>query len=194
MSLYMRSTSGARSRKSTTGLVASGERRKRFLVVRIGQAAHVEHEIGVERHAVLEAERLEQERELRRVDRDEVLDPAAQRRRRTGRWCRTRSPASRIGASSARSWSIASVSVRSSLRERMAPARLGEALDQRVGLGVEVEEAHVPAERRARRRSPRRARASPGPVLTSSAIATRVLAACARGWPRCRRASTAAGC
>ena len=46
--------------------VLAGQRRERRLVVRIRQAAHVEHEVGVERHAVLEAERLEQQRELRR--------------------------------------------------------------------------------------------------------------------------------
>ena len=32
-------------------------------------------------------------------------------------------------------------------RERMAAARLGKALDERFGLRVEVEKAHVPAER-----------------------------------------------
>ena len=31
-------------------------------------------------------------------------------------------------------------------RERMAPARLGKALDERLGLRVEVEKAHVPVE------------------------------------------------
>jgi len=43
--------------------VATGERAERGLVVRIGQAPHVEDEIGVERRAVLEAERFEEERE-----------------------------------------------------------------------------------------------------------------------------------
>ena len=43
--------------------VAAGERAQLRVVVRIGQAAHVEHQVGVERNAVLEAERLEQQRQ-----------------------------------------------------------------------------------------------------------------------------------
>ena len=49
--------------------------------MRIGQEAHVEHEIGVEQNAQLEAELLEQKRQPRRVDAQEILDPAAQRRK-----------------------------------------------------------------------------------------------------------------
>ena len=47
-----------------------------WLIMRIGKAAHIEDEVGVERHAVLVAERLEKQCKLRRIDADEVLDPA----------------------------------------------------------------------------------------------------------------------
>ena len=57
---------GDRSRGTRPPARRARSAAQRRLVVRIGQAAHVEHEIGVERHAVLEAERLEQQRELRR--------------------------------------------------------------------------------------------------------------------------------
>src|ERR1700694_1583036 len=59
--------------------VFPGERRERGLVMRIRQAANVEDQIGVEPNAVLESERLKQQRELRRIDADEILDPRAQR-------------------------------------------------------------------------------------------------------------------
>ena len=41
--------------------ILSGQRTQLRVVVRVGQAAHVEHQVGVERNAVLEAERLEQQ-------------------------------------------------------------------------------------------------------------------------------------
>jgi hypothetical protein len=44
---------------------------------------------------------------------------------------------------------MASVSVRSSLENGWPPARFGEALDEGVRLGVEVQEAHGPAAARA---------------------------------------------
>ena len=75
------------------GGVACRSAAQRRLVVRIGQAAHVEHEVGVERHAVLEAERLEQQRELATDRRDEVLDPARAAPPPAARSCRTRSRA-----------------------------------------------------------------------------------------------------
>src|SRR5437879_692166 len=54
---------------------------ERWLVMRIGETANVEHEVGIERNAVLESERLKQQCQLRGVDADEVLDPRAQRGR-----------------------------------------------------------------------------------------------------------------
>jgi len=60
------------------GLVASGERAQRRIVMRVGQAAHVEYEIGVQRQPVLETEGLEQQGEPGAIQRDELLDPGAQ--------------------------------------------------------------------------------------------------------------------
>ena len=129
------------------GQIASRQRLQLGLVVGVGEAAHVEHQIRIERHAVLEAERFELQRERAWVDADEVLDPRAKRDRRKCRSCRTLKP---CGRASARSCALVvdRLGQRSLLaRERMAPARFGKALDERLGLGVEVEKAHVPAER-----------------------------------------------
>jgi catechol 2,3-dioxygenase-like lactoylglutathione lyase family enzyme len=57
--------SAARSRKSITGASAAGERAQRQVVIGIRQRAHVEHEVGIERHAVLEGERFEEQRQRR---------------------------------------------------------------------------------------------------------------------------------
>src|ERR1700682_174529 len=62
--------------------VPAGLWRQQRLVMRIGQAADVEHEIGIERNAVFVAEGLEQHGQARRIDADEILDPGTQRRRR----------------------------------------------------------------------------------------------------------------
>src|SRR5512135_3383619 len=55
--------------------IASGKRTQPLLVMRIGQAAHVEHQIGIERNAVLETEGFEQHRQpLAGAKSDKVLD------------------------------------------------------------------------------------------------------------------------
>src|SRR3989338_5778388 len=59
--------------------VVPGKRAQRRIVVRIGQAAHIEYQISVQRDAMLEAERLEQQRQARPVQLDELLDPGTQR-------------------------------------------------------------------------------------------------------------------
>ena len=59
--------------------IAPGERLQQRIVVRIGQAAHIEYQIGVQRNAVLVSERLEQQCQTRAVHFDELLDPVAQR-------------------------------------------------------------------------------------------------------------------
>ena len=132
--------------------------------MRVRQAAHVEHQVGVERHAVLEAERLEQQREPAGGTWHEVADPARAARRGCSslvsmRWRR----GSRCSASSSRSRSIASGSVRrpspSGWRRRVSEKRWM----QRVVLRVEEEDAHVDAgacaatrDAAAARRAPRR--------------------------------------
>ena len=59
--------------------IAPGERSQHRVVVRVGQAAHIEHQVGIQRDAVLVAERLEQQRQARAIQFDELLDPGAQR-------------------------------------------------------------------------------------------------------------------
>src|SRR5258705_11891163 len=60
-------------------MIFAGERSQLRIVEWIGQAAHIEYEIGVERYPMLVAERLEQERHPRLVEFDDALDPCAQR-------------------------------------------------------------------------------------------------------------------
>src|SRR6185312_6289929 len=50
---------------------------KRF-IMRIGKAANIEYHVGIERNTVLEAERLEQERQACMIETDEISDPCAQ--------------------------------------------------------------------------------------------------------------------
>ena len=67
------------SRKATTAPIACRSAAAARVVVRVGQAAHVEDQVGVERDAVLEAEGLEQQRQpCARLEGDEILDPGAQ--------------------------------------------------------------------------------------------------------------------
>ena len=123
--------------------VLAGQRRQRGLVMRVGQAAHIEHEIGIQRHAVLEAERLEQQRELRRIDGDQVLDPATQRRGRQVAGVESKAEFAGLGQQVA--FVVDGLGERARVaRKRMPAARFREPLDQRVDLGVEVEKAHIP--------------------------------------------------
>jgi hypothetical protein len=75
MSRYIRSTAGLFLEERDDGKIAPRERLQLGLVVGIGEAADVEDDVGVERHAVLVAERFELQRELPRIDADEILDP-----------------------------------------------------------------------------------------------------------------------
>ena len=67
--------------KETNDLrVAPGLCAQHRIVMRIGQAAHVEHQIGIERQAVLEAERLEQQRQAAAlIEFGKILDAGTQR-------------------------------------------------------------------------------------------------------------------
>src|SRR5687768_10712842 len=66
---------GIRAEKLYDRCVAAGERPELRVIVRIGQAPHVEYEVGVERDAVLESKRLEQQRKPCSGEPDEILDP-----------------------------------------------------------------------------------------------------------------------
>ena len=70
---------GCRAQECGNRCVAAGQRAQLRLVVRVGQAAHVEYEIRVERNAVLEAEGFEQQRQPGDRRRGEILDPGAKR-------------------------------------------------------------------------------------------------------------------
>ena len=125
--------------------VVAGERAQRLLPVRVGQEAHIHHDVGVERQPVLVAEALDRDLQALAVAR---LD----RRRRCSlafSWCMfssvvsiTRSAASRTGSSSARSSSIASTRPVGLGVERMLAARRVVALHQLGGRGIEEHDAH----------------------------------------------------
>ena len=178
----------------TTGVDRAGQRRQRRLVVRIRQAAHVEDQVRVERHAVLEAERLERAASV--CDGSTLMKSLIQRaQRRRGRSAGVEAVAQRADVGQparARTRSLR-VSVRVVAGKRMPAARFREALDQRVGLGVEIEEAHGPAVApraasiavgnavEARRRSSRRARSRRAPAAPRFKCVSRPRAASAAG-------------
>jgi hypothetical protein len=124
----------------------AGQRAQARVVVGIGQAAHVEHEIGVERDAVLETEGLEQQRQAGGRNPHEILDPVAQdvgpevagvhalrEVRQSGE-----QPALALDALGQREAAVG---------KRVAPPRFGEALDQRVGLRLQEQHPHIVAAR-----------------------------------------------
>src|SRR5262249_42853727 len=122
--------------------VEAGERAQPGVVVRIGEAANVEDEVGVERHALLVAEGLEQEHHRLGPDVEKVLDPVAQRvREQVGRVQALADLAYR-GEDLALARQALLESARSG-RERVAPARFGEAAYQRVVLGIEEKQAQI---------------------------------------------------
>src|SRR5262249_1867350 len=122
------------------------------LPIGIGQATDVEHEVGVERDAVLVPEGLEQQREPGRIHADEILDPQTQRRRRKLARIEAIAERSHVGESFA--LELDRLGERALLiRKRMPSARLGETLDQGLCLRIEIEKAYgpaVPARRRDR--------------------------------------------
>ena len=68
--------------------IASGKRAQQRVIVRVGQAAHVVHQVGIQRHTMLETKGFEQQGKARTIYTDEVLDPRPQRHSHPGRWCR----------------------------------------------------------------------------------------------------------
>ena len=135
-----------RFEKLYNGRIFACQRSERRLVMRIRQAPRVENEIGVERRPMLEAERFEQQRELRAIDRDEILDPRVQRRGRQiariecdAELARFQQQAALVFDRFGQRTVVA--------RERVAPPRFGEALDQRIGFRIQIEERHLPAGR-----------------------------------------------
>ena len=123
--------------------IAPGQRAQRQVVIRIRQRAHVEHEVGVERHAELERERFEQQRQRRAFDLDQFLDPGAQLVGATARRCRSRGRGLRSPTSISRSCRMHSIRVGAigrtsrpgaAVRQRMAAAGFGKTRDQRLGL------------------------------------------------------------
>src|SRR3954471_8227907 len=127
--------------------VVAGQRPERRLVVRVGEEAHVEHEVGVAGGAVLEAEALERDRQARRRRAREELvgDLAAQHvRLQAGRVdddvraLLDRLEHRALGGDAARD--------ARPRRGRVPAARLLVAREERLLVGVEEEDAVVQAE------------------------------------------------
>ena len=129
--------------------VATGQWAQIRFVMRVGQAAHVKDELGVERQAVLEAERLEGERQrlglgLRviAVHCDELTNPLAQRVRFEVAGVDVMAELGNTGQAHAlfgnrfRQGAIVA-------RQRMPASRFRVALAQRFGLRVEKEKLDV---------------------------------------------------
>ena len=128
-------------------LVAPGQRAQVRFVVWVGQAAHVEDELGVERQAVLEAEGFEGERQRLRlvtvaVGCDELAYPLAQR---VGLQVAGVDVMAEFGdAGEAYAFLGDGLGQRALVAGQRVPApRLRVALAQRLGLRVEKEELHV---------------------------------------------------
>src|SRR5882672_3242110 len=126
------------------GRIEATQGPKPRIVVGIGEAAHVEDEIRIQGNALLVAERFEQEHHRFGSDVEQILDPVAQgirqqiggvealpdlayRSEELPLECETFLESARAGC------------------ERVAPASLGEALDQGIVLGVEKKEAQIHA-------------------------------------------------
>ena len=117
---------------------------KAGLIVGVGQAAHVEHEIGIQRYSLLEAERLEQQRQARAVDFDQVFDPAAQGvgRELAGVDAMSRFP------DLAEQFALARDALghgKPAIAQGMAPPCFGKALEQGFILGLQKQQFHVHA-------------------------------------------------
>ena len=109
------------------------------LVVRVGQEADVEGQVGVARRAVLEAEGGEGDGEpagARRA-RASRRRPCAAASRRSARWCRSRRRRARGSARAARARARMPSTTLPLRRERVAPARLLVAVEQRLLVGLE---------------------------------------------------------
>ena len=118
-----------RVEKGADGLVLAGEGTKLRFPIRVGQAAHVEHEVCIGWQAVLVAERLDHDgHRARRARRDALANLLAQRINTDIRVVSITSSAElMIGANSSRSLAIASSRLVLSVGQRMFTARLAEA-------------------------------------------------------------------
>ena len=108
------------------------------LVVRIGQAAHIKHQIGIERYAVLEAERFKQQHQPVARCGDEFLDPGAQPIRCEFAGIDVVSQFRRAR----QQFAIARDAFAQRLppiRQRVAAACFGKTLDQRIVFRIQVE-------------------------------------------------------
>src|SRR3989338_7141589 len=121
--------------------VVSGERAQRRIVVRIGQAAHIEYQVRVQRNAMFEAEQFEQQRQARAVQLDELLDPGAHSVGVEIAGVDVVADAADLGEQFAlvgdalgQGAALFTVYQRSGVAERMQTARFGKTLHPRVGL------------------------------------------------------------
>ena len=162
MSSTMRCTIGAASRNARTGASLPLRGPKLRLPIRVRQAAHVEHEVGVGGQAVLVAERLDHDRHrARRARRDSLANLLAQRVDR-----HARRVDDELGRVDDRREELALLGdrfleARLVVRQRMLAARLAEARQQHLRVGLQEDDlARQPVLRAASARAsaPRRDR------------------------------------
>ena len=141
MSSTMRCTIGAASRNSRTGASLPLRGTQLRLPVRVRQAAHVEHEVGVGRQAVLVAERLDHDRHgARRARRDALANLLAQRVDR-----HARRVDDELGRVDDRREQLALLrdgflEARLAVRQRMLAARLAETRQQHLRVGLQEDD------------------------------------------------------
>ncbi len=126
------------------GAIQAAQGTKPRIVVGIGEAAHVENEIRIQGNALLVAERFEQEHHRFGSNVEQVLDPVAQGIRQQVGGVEALTDLAYRGEELALAREAFFESARACC-ERVAPASLGEALDQGIVLGVEKKEAQVHA-------------------------------------------------
>ena len=124
--------------------IAAGQRAQDRIVVRVGQAAHVEHHVRIEWNPMLEAEGLEQQRKSAFAEVEQFLDPQAQRAGAQVAGIDVMAEVGQVGQQFALvldRFGKGALAV----RQRMAAAGFRVALHQRVGLGVEETQMHLDA-------------------------------------------------
>ncbi|ERE10059.1 hypothetical protein O166_05695 [Pseudogulbenkiania ferrooxidans EGD-HP2] len=126
------------------GLVAAGERAQLRIVIGIGQAAGVKDEIGVLRHAMLEAERFEDQRQLAAVSVDQFAHPASEGVGGQFAGVDAGAQLQHLGQHLLFQ-QYAFLHRDAGVGQRVAAAGFGEALDQRFRLGFQEQQAHIDA-------------------------------------------------
>ena len=133
---------GVRLQERDHRRVFSGQGTQFRVVMGIGQATNVEHHVGIQRDAVLEAKGLEQQRQPGLPKVEQILHPGPQRVGIEVAGVDAMAEVIDVGEQ----FALALDALRKCaplVRERMPAAGLREALDQRVGLGIEENQVQV---------------------------------------------------